>query len=275
MRGLWPDRIGIALTPDHVTGVTLGRGWSNIVKERCRVDCEGIAGERAWRPAIGALQLVLQNLNVDSGSATVVLSNRFVRYVIAPWQNQVAGADMETGFARHCFRQVYGAAADRWDVRMSPGPLGQSRLASAIDQELLDEVRRTFAATGSKVASIQPHLMAAFNKWRKKLDTRACLFVVAENQFYTCMLVVRGHCQDVHNGAFSGDLNDALPIILDREFMRSGLEERPALFLYAGEQPDVELGRAEAWNGLARQLREEGGIAASLEPMYRNAVLAL
>jgi hypothetical protein len=267
--------VAIAIAPEHVTGVTLARGWSNVVKERCRIPCEAVAAERTWKPAIGALQLVLQKLDVSSGNTTVLLSNRFVRYVLAPWQNQASGSDVETGFARHCFRQVYGPAAERWDVRVSAGAVGHSRLASGVDAELLDEIRATVAASGLKIRSIQPYLMAAFNKWRRKLDARACLFVVAEEQFYTSMLVLRGHCEAVHTGAFGGDLNDALPMILDREFMRSGLEERPALFLYAGEQTDIELGRAEPWIGIARELREDSGLAASLEPIYRPAVLAL
>jgi len=188
---------------------------------------------------------------------------------------QVSGGDVEVAFARHCFRQIYGVAADRWDVRVSPGAVGHPRVVSGVDQDLLDELRGAFSDTGLKLRSIQPYLMAALNKWRRKLDNRACLFVVAEERFYTCMVVVGGRCQSVHTGAFSGPLNDSLPIILEREFMRSGLEERPSLFLYAGGQPDVELGRAESWSGIARELNEDAGIAASLEPGCRSAVLAL
>jgi hypothetical protein len=274
VRSFLPDDVGISVTCDHVTGVRLARGWSRVVKEQCRVACESIIGERTWKPAIGALRLVLETLNVSSGNASVVLSNRFVRYAIVPWQKQVSGADMEVGFARHCFRQIYGTASDRWEVRVSPGAFGHPRVASGVDQDLLDELRGAFAHTDLKIRSIQPYLMAAFNKWRSKLDNRACLFVVAEEQFYTCMVLVRGHCEAVHTGAFSGALNDSLPMILDREFMRSGLDERPPLFLYAGEEDEVQLGRAEPWIGIARHLREEGGIAASLESPYRSAVLA-
>ncbi len=275
MSGLLPDDIGLFVTAEYVSGVRLARGWSRVVKEQCRVACESNVGERTWKPAIAALRLVLERLNVRAGNATVVLSNRFVRYAVAPWQNQVSGGDVEVAFARHCFRQIYGVAADRWDVRVSPGAVGHPRVVSGVDQDLLDELRGAFSDTGLKLRSIQPYLMAALNKWRRKLDNRACLFVVAEERFYTCMVVVGGRCQSVHTGAFSGPLNDSLPVILDREFMRSGLEERPSLFLYAGGQPDVELGRAESWSGIARELNEDAGIAASLEPGYRSAVLAL
>ena len=69
------------------------------MKEQCRVACESNVGERTWKPAIAALRLVLERLNVGAGNATVVLSNRFVRYAVVPWQNQVSGGDVEVAFA--------------------------------------------------------------------------------------------------------------------------------------------------------------------------------
>jgi hypothetical protein len=99
--------------------------------------------------------------------------------------------------------------------------------------------------------------------------------MVVEDQFYTCMVMVRGRCQAVHAGALGDSLDKALPVILDREFMRSGLEERPALFLYVADAPAAELSLPDLWAGAAQALHDEGGIAASVDPMYRSALLVL
>jgi hypothetical protein len=158
---------------------------------------------------------------------------------------------------------------------VSSAPLGQPRIASAVDTEFLDAIRQEFARTRLKIRSIQPQLMAAFNKWRHKVDARASLFAVVEDQFYTCMLVVRGRCEAVHAGVLNGPLDEALPVILDREFMRSGLEERPALYLYTDDAAPLESRLPDAWRGAIHELREEGAIAASTDPVYRSALLVL
>jgi hypothetical protein len=214
-------------------------------------------------------------LDGRSGNVTLALSNRFVRYVVTPWQDQVAGTNMEVAFAQHRFRQVYGAAAEHWEVRVSPGRAGRPRVASAVDRELLNELRAAFRPSRLKVWSIQPHLMAAYNKWRRKLDARACIFIVVEDRFYTCMVFVDGECGAVHSGVFEGTLADALPIILDREFVRSGLEERPAIFIYAPDQPPIVVDDLSGWGDKTLYLRDETGIAAAVDPVYRTAVMAM
>lgn len=269
------DAVGVAVTSQHVSAVTVRRGWPRSVRDQYTVDCESVPGERSWKATVGALAGMLARLEGRSGKVAIALSNRFVRYIVAPWQDQLAGAEMEAAFARHCFREAYGAAADDWDVRVSSAPIGQPRVASAVDVEFLDAIRQEFARTRLKIHSIQPQLMAAFNKWRNKVDARASLFIVVEDQFYTCMVVVRGRCEAVHAGALSGPLNKALPVILDREFMRSGLEERPSLFLYVADASSVELSLPEPWRSALHELREDGGIAASVDPVYRSALLVL
>jgi hypothetical protein len=271
---LFSDAVGLALTSQHVSAVTAG-GWPRRVRAQHSIGVESVPAERSWRAALGALSALLATLEGRTGKVAIALSNRFVRYIVAPWQDQLAAGGMESAFARHCFRESYGAAADQWDVRVSSAPLGQPRIASAVDVELLDAIRQEFARTRLKIRSIQPQLMAAFNKWRHKLDGRASFFVVVEDQFYTCMLVLRGRCEAVHAGALNRPLAEALPVILDREFMRSGLEERPRLFLYAAEASAAELSLPERWNDALQELRDESRMAASVDPVYRSALLVL
>jgi hypothetical protein len=274
VNALFSDAVGLALTSQHVSAVT-ARGWPLRLKDQHSVTCESVPGERSWNAAVSALRAVISRLENRSGHVAIALSNRFVRYIVAPWQDQLTNVDTQTAFARHCFREWYGAAADQWDVRVSAAPLGQPRIASAVDTDFLDAIRQEFARTRLKIRSIQPQLMAVFNKWRHKVDARASLFTVVEDQFYTCMLVVRGRCEAVHTGALNGALDEALPVILDREFMRSGLEERPSLFLYTADAVAGDPPVPDAWRAGVHELRDEAGIAASADPAYRTALLVL
>jgi hypothetical protein len=267
--------VGVAMTSQHVAAVAFARGWPRRMKDHHFVSCQSVAGERSWKSAVGALKATLAKLDGRSGRAAITLSNRFVRYIVAPWQDQLAAPDMEIAFARHCFRQSYGSAVDDWDVRVSPAAVGQPRVASAVDTELLDAIRQEFAQTRLKIRSIQPQLMAAFNRWRSKVDQRASLFMVVEDQFYTGMLLVRGRCEAVHTGALSAPPEEALPVILDREFMRSGLDERPSLFLFAADATNLTSTLPERWSRAIQELRDDTGLAASLDPVYRSALLVL
>jgi hypothetical protein len=271
---LFADAVGLAMSSRHVSAVT-ARRWPLRLKDQQSVDCESVPGERSWNAAMSGLRAIIARLEGRTGQVGIALSNRFVRYIVAPWQDQLASGDMQSAYARHCFKEWYGTAADEWDVRVSAAPFGQPRIASAVDTDLLDAIRQEFARTRLRIRSIQPQLMAAFNKWRHKIDARASLFTVIDDQFYTCMLVVRGRCEAVHAGALNGPLDEVLPAILDREFMRSGLEERPSLFLYTGEGVPLESVLPDAWQGTALELREEGRIAASVDPVHRSALLVL
>lgn len=269
------DVVGVAVTPEHVTGVRISRGWRRRVADQQRVACDSAVDEPPWKRAISALQMLLPALASRPAKATVALSNRFVRYVLVPWNDQLTNLQEEAAFARHCFREVYGDAAQSWEVRVSPAAVGQPRIASAVDRELLSAVRELFTGSALRLWSIQPHLMAAYNRSRRKLHGGACLFLLAEERFYTCMALVRGSCRAVRSGMFDGPLSQHLPVILDREYLWSGMEERPKVFVYAPEQPSVRLAAATAWGRNSLQFDDAAGIASAVDPVYRTALTVI
>ena len=81
--------------------------------------------------------------------ATVVASNRLVRYVVVPRTAGVSGEAEETALARHHFTRVYGERARDWDVRYSR----ESGLASAIDAELVEGLRKALKLRSRAIAS--------------------------------------------------------------------------------------------------------------------------
>ena len=102
--------------------------------------------------------------------AKVILSNHFMRYTMMPWSETLSDAAEEEAYARHCFRQLYGADVEHWELRLSPQRAGLPQLASAVDRRLLAALRGVFERNGVALESIQPRLMAAYNNSRRTLQ---------------------------------------------------------------------------------------------------------
>ena len=183
---LWPERLTVVLEPE--------------------------GGLEALRRKVAAAQG-----RVD---VTVVLSNHFVRYAVLPQQHGISPEE-ELALARFQFAKIHGERAKAWEVRVCEG------LACAIDAALLEGLRSCFPKTGkARLASVQPHLMAAYNRARRRIPREGAWLVLAERG-RTCLarLAASGWAW-VHNGR-EADADE----LIERERSRSSGERLPALVL--------------------------------------------
>ena len=195
---LWRDRVLIGLEPRAVHAVRL--------KTHEKRSASG-----AWPDA---LKEVLAGWT--RAEATVVASNRLVRYVVVPRTAGVSGEAEETALARHHFTRVYGERARDWDVRYSR----ESGLASAIDAELVEGLRKAL-----KLRSLQPYLMAAFNRLRSKVPAAGAWIVLPEAEATCVALYAKGAWAGVSVSRSAGE--DAIA----RERLRMGGAEAPTTVL--------------------------------------------
>jgi hypothetical protein len=137
-----------------------------------------------WKAAIDALPGLLREFATGAGSATVIISNHFVRYAVVPWRDEVTNQSERLALAKHCFRSIYGKSAGDWDVRLSDDGFRRNALASAIDRPLVDALGEAFLSSGIKLESIQPYFMSACNRFRRELAAHrsACFAVVEEGR---------------------------------------------------------------------------------------------
>jgi len=192
---LWAERRRVALEPQPAE---LGEAepWRGAL-ERLRRDAA------AWRGRI---------------EVTVVLSNHFVRYAVLPAQ-QAATPDEELALARFQFARIHGERAKSWEVRVSEG------LGCAIDAALLAEIRAIFKKD-VKLVSVQPYLMAAYNRSRTRIPREGAWLVLAEPE-RVCLARLAGRgWASVYNGRETD--TDAL---IERERNRAGGETLPSLVL--------------------------------------------
>lgn len=194
MSRLWPERLTLVLAPRPPEEP---QPWQGALEDFSR----RIAALRA---------------RVD---VSVVLSNHFVRYAVLPEQD--ATAEEELALARFLFGKIHGERAKGWEVRVS------EQLACAIDAALLEGLKACFPKSGkARLVSVQPHLMAAYNRARRRIPPEGAWLLLAERD-RTCLarLAARGWAS-VHNGRETDGEE-----LIERERSRASGESLPSLVL--------------------------------------------
>ncbi len=191
---LWsPDRLLIGLYPDRL--LWLRHDARLRVRDRRSVAVATEPGQARWSGATTALTRALATTEAKRARATVVLSNHFVRYALVPWSLHAAADAQRCELARYGFSQIYGRAVEEWSVQVSDGGIGGCGVGSAVDRALLASVDAAGAAARISIDSVQPHLMAAFNRFHAQLGRRPHWFVVVEPGALCVALLARGRWQ--------------------------------------------------------------------------------
>lgn len=225
---LCPDRVALQRADSRLTP----RGYVVQNKAREVVECatDAEAGDN-WSAALRTLEEALPRVAAVGMQAQVILSNHFVHYMVVPWMDKLSDAE-ELVFARHCFSDVYGAAADSWSVRASLGKRGAPTLASAVPTKLLEELRGAFEKVAVRVHSIQPHLMAACNSCKAGLEGRSAWIALLERNSMCLAMVHQGQLTWVRQLRIA-DWHAELPAILEREAYLADSADTDEVLLWA------------------------------------------
>ncbi len=211
------DRLGVALFPDRLVIARVG-GWRRQLKHK-----EIIAFAPAppdaprWQPALAALADKALAGALSGADVTLVLSNHFVHYVLVPWSELLKSEEEQLAFARHRFTRVHGRSAEGWLLRLSQAAPRQPRLACGVEEALVAALNEVMAPIGRRYSSLQPHLMASFNRWHARLGVRPGWFVVAEPGLLCVALLQDGQWQSVRAIKIGPDWPNELPSVLARE----------------------------------------------------------
>jgi hypothetical protein len=212
-----------------------------------------LQGSDDWRAAVAALPEILK-AHKDS-EARVVLADQFVRYALLPWNQAVKNPEQWLALARHRFGALHGAIAAEWDVKVTQtAPLG-ARLACAVDRELIEQLAMSFVAAGVHLVSVQPFLVAAFNRFRQMVGNGSCWIVVEEPGRLTLALIQRGAWVAIRSRRSDGRWMSLLPEILERESAFLGLDE-PCTRLIVCAQGEFDPQMHDAWRTHALSYRE-------------------
>lgn len=240
------------------------RGLRSTIHDAYSVPCDSASGAHPWRAALLELETALPGYADGKTAATVILSNHFLRYALVPWRAELADAEEELAFTRHCFTKVYGKTTQQWELRLSQEAHASPRLASAVDAELLDALKGVFDGAGIVLQSIQPHLMAAFNGFRGRLRKRSAWFALLEPGNLCLALLHRGCWLRVRSLRIGSDWRAELPLILEREaYLADNLAMPHEVYLWDAESGGSALPEIEAWKFHALSPGLELGVASA------------
>ncbi|HWM42782.1 MAG TPA: hypothetical protein VNP36_10120 [Burkholderiales bacterium] len=206
-----------------------------------------------WRAALDALPGILGAHKARE--ASVVLADQFVRYALLPWNQAVKSREQWLALARHRFGALHGAAAAAWDVKLAEtAPLGP-RLACAVDRELVEALVSNFVTAGVYLRSVEPFLVAAFNRIRKMVGNASCWIVVEEPGRLTLALLQRGAWLAIRSRRVDARWRSALPEILERESAFLGLDQACTRVIVCA-QGEFDPQMHDAWRAQAMSYRD-------------------
>lgn len=229
MSPLLRDRYCAVLRPDRVDLIRLKRGFKPVLDLKQSVPVAAGTEGAPWLPAVAALREMVAGDAVARGDLAVVLSNHFVRYLLVPWDEQVGSIAEYEGYARIAFEGVFGETARAWTVRVSPERFRAPRLAGAIDGELSQALRQA-GRDKLRLISVQPYLMAAFNRLGQPFRRRDFFFLLAEPGRACALAAVGGIWRVVRNHAVNDD--SAISALVERELRLLETNEGPVPNLY-------------------------------------------
>jgi hypothetical protein len=186
-------------------------------------------GDETAAAVVAALGQVFEEAGDGARHASIVLSNALVRYLVVPWSRRITSADERHALARHAFTTVFGAAAAAWTFVVSPAGDDRQTLAAAIDTALLEGLRGAAARGAAKLRSVQPLLMAVFNRWRDDVGREPVSFLILEPQRWCWASVVDGVWRRVQSGRIVAADESAAAEVVARQLALDAAGEAAAL----------------------------------------------
>ncbi len=277
MLRLSSDRILIALAPDSLALLRVSGGARPRVSEKRTVACDPALGAAPWQGAAAALAQVAGETRDAKADVTVVLSNHFARFILVPWSEGLGNAEERTAFVRYCFAKVHGERSKDWDLRLSPTPAGSTRIASAVDSSLVQAVRAAFpAAARARLVSLQPYLMAAFNRWRKDVKDERAWFLLVEPQRACLARLEGGRWSAVRNTRGSFDEPAQWAGLLDRERHRVGGDgASDGVYVHAPRNGRALSVEGDGWTFKSLALAPAEGLTPAESEPFAMALCAL
>lgn len=210
------------------------------------------AGDGGWGAALAALPEVLKG---RSGIASVVLADQFVRYALLPHNETLKSAEDWLALARHRFSVLHGPRADEWEVKIAATAPYGARLACALDKSLVQALAEVFVKSNLRLANVQPFLIAAFNRLRRRVGNGSCWIVVEEPGRLTLALIQRGAWVAIRARRSDGLWRKVLGEILERESAFLGLSQ-PITRVIVCAQGEFDAELEEQWRAEAVNYRE-------------------
>jgi hypothetical protein len=227
---LLSPKVRIAMTPGRVA---MASGNS---RREAAVTVPG------WAGALEALAGLLAGSSLR-GRTSVILSHHFapVHLLSAP-PVPLKPLEMQ-GWIRDTLARQFGEVGRDWQVTWQAEPPGESFLASSLEPSRLAELKSVLRAASLKPVAVQPWLVVAWNRRRRRLGRGRAWFALAEPERLTLAGLDAGRVKSLRSSVMQGDAVAALSDLLTREALLAG-EAAPAPLWVESVLPSVN------WQGV-------------------------
>ncbi len=246
-----PSHLTVSLSASSVTVINQSTGLRGRVIQRQHIPIIQNVGEPAWQLAINKFENLLASMQVKSKTRLhVVLASDFVRYLTLPPQPIAMSSAERLAYAIAAYREVYGAVADGWDVRLDDTAPNKVIMVAAIDEKLLEALSQISLKYQLKLNNVQPYLMSAFNNLRNQLCKISGCLVILEVGRLLMIRIHQGQYQNLRIGKVndmeSSDWQAELKQLLMRELLLGDVTGKEVL-IYAPTQKNTAIKPIEGW----------------------------
>lgn len=271
-----PEGIAVLLAPDALHLRRAGCGVAQPVAAAADAEAwraplaalDQALRSRPARTAPGAARLAARVAGLLAPTLDIVLSEHFARWQLLPWQAEVEAPAEKEAWARHSFRELYGEISRHWQVRCATQPPGAATPACAIDEGLLAALRGLATHHGCRLESLRPLLVAAAERWQRKIPRGIAWFAVFESGRLTLGLLHDRRWRALHAEpvAAPGERGERLAGLVTRAAIATGIDPGAGRLLLCGEGADTcptpfpaaavqRLGSALGWSATPRTAR--------------------
>jgi hypothetical protein len=127
------------------------------------------------------LRQVLTTYAGQRWHVVVVLSNRYVRWLALPWQDQIRSQADQQAYFTHGLQLAFGPEAQPWQLRSQCPGYGKPYLINAMAEECVTQLHRVFDAAKLPIGQLLPAWQLSANQslaWMRKEGLEAAGWVV-------------------------------------------------------------------------------------------------
>lgn len=245
---LLPNQLTVTLSIDSVAVINQSRGLGSRILQQQHVAVMPSAERTVWLQATRALESALAAMQIKpKATLKIIVANDFLRYLMLPCSPISMRPAEQHAYASATYREVYGAVADSWHIKLHDAAPNQATLVAALDENLLETLKQISVKHQLKLVSVQPNLMHAYNGLSKQVGKLNGYLVIVESRRLLLLSMLKGQCQNLRTIAATDDWQLELINLLARESLLDEITGNEVL-VYAPTQKNTKLNLIEGWN---------------------------
>ncbi len=200
---LWRDEVSIYVTPAKIALARRARGLKGAVVASTDILIEPAATD--GRSAFERLAVALDERVWQDAAARVVVADAWARFAIVPPAAANLDEEARRAQARFVLADTFGEALSDWTLALEEGPPGRAGVVAAMPAWLSPALDAALGPARLRLVSLQPHLISAFNTWRRRLPAEDSWFVALEDGWLAAAHIESGAWDRVHMARMAPD----------------------------------------------------------------------